>query len=178
MNQTGLDTNPRLSPTNTASAAIVEEQRRLYEGDFYRKNRWRWLFRDDCRYRWHRLRDILQQIGFPMHRRNVLEVGFGSADLLLRFPSSCRLMGLELSRAAVEAVQGDQRLAAYRDHWFETMADGPPPDTPVAGGHRDQLAHAGACPRRPAAVGAGLRAAATRGAAGPLRPAGDARFRF
>jgi len=116
---------------SNAQSAILNEQRRRYEGGFYRRHRWRWLFRDDCRYRWHRLRDILQQIGFATRQRTVLEIGFGSGDLLLRFPTSCRLMGLELSRAAVEAVQADPRLASYREHWLDTVGpDGSLPAPP------------------------------------------------
>jgi len=110
---------------------ILEEQRQRYEGPFYRRNRWRWVFRDDCRYRWHRLRETLQQLGFAAYRCSVLEIGFGSGDLLFSFPSSCRLMGLELARSAVEAVQADPRLATYREHWFETVGgDGALPAPP------------------------------------------------
>lgn len=105
----------------SSGRAILEEQRERYESDFYRRSRWRWTFRPDCRYRWHRLREVLLELGFAASRRSVLEIGFGSGDLLFRFPSSCRLMGIELSRAAVDAALADPRLRQYRQHWFETL---------------------------------------------------------
>lgn len=100
---------------------ILHEQRDRYEGTFYVKNRWRWIFRDDCRYRWHRLREALNHFGISPLRQTVLEVGFGSGDLLFQFPSSCTLMGIELSADAVRAIEEDPRLAFFADHWFASV---------------------------------------------------------
>ncbi len=97
---------------------ILLQQKRQYEGSFYRKTRWRWVFRDDCRYRWNRLLEFLGQVGFGLHQKTVYDIGFGTGDLLYLFPTSCRLMGVELSADAVEAIEQDPRLAAYADHWF------------------------------------------------------------
>lgn len=117
--------------TDPQAADILDDQRRLYDGGFYRHRRWRWSFRDDCRYRYHRLKELLPQLGFSLHQRRVLEVGFGSGDLLLMFPTSCKLMGVELSAAAVDAVRSDPRLRLHQDHWFTTVdPDGALPRPP------------------------------------------------
>jgi SAM-dependent methyltransferase len=100
---------------------VLSQQRNLYQGTFYRRHRWRWMFRDDCRYRWHRLREVLFTLGISSLRKVVYEIGFGSGDLLFQFPSSCTLMGAELSADAVTAIQSDPRLALYRDHWFRAL---------------------------------------------------------
>jgi SAM-dependent methyltransferase len=111
--------------------SILLRQKRQYGGSFYRTNRWRWAFRDDCRYRWNRLLEFLAQIGFGIHSRTVYDVGFGTGDLLFLFPTSCRLMGTELSEEAVAAIQVDSRLEPYTDHWFEPVgADGVLPAPP------------------------------------------------
>jgi SAM-dependent methyltransferase len=110
---------------------ILLQQKRQYQGSFYRRNRWRWVFRDDCRYRWNRLLEFLGQVGFPLHQRTVYDIGFGTGDLLYLFPTSCRLMGVELSADAVEAMELDPRLATYADHWFGTVnPDGTLPEPP------------------------------------------------
>lgn len=119
---------------NSPSTRILRQQRGLYEGVFYRRNRWRWAFRDDCRYRKNRLHEVLGQMGWSLANRRVFEIGFGTGDLLFQFPSSCTLMGTELSRDAVDAIQRDPRLEHYEGHWFKTLQpDGtvPLPDLPV-----------------------------------------------
>lgn len=113
---------PPVRPTR--ARAILREQRDLYEGAFYVKSRWRWLFRDDCRYRWHRLREAMNHFGLSPLRQKVLEIGFGSGDLLFQFPSSCTLMGIELSADAVQAIEADPRLRLYADHWFAPLTPG------------------------------------------------------
>lgn len=125
-----LDYRDSQSPQNR----ILGQQRKLYEGVFYRRNRWRWTFRDDCRYRKNRLHELLAQLGWATVNRRVFEIGFGTGDLLFQFPTSCTLMGAELSADAVEAIQKDPRLALYKSHWFRTMEpDGsvPMPEQPV-----------------------------------------------
>ena len=110
---------------------ILIRQKELYEGDFYRRGRWRWTFRDDCRYRWHRLREYLTGAGFSLEQQRVLELGFGSGDLLLLFSTSCTLMGIELSQSAVDAIGQDPRLAHYRHTWFRALRpDGAMPEPP------------------------------------------------
>jgi SAM-dependent methyltransferase len=103
--------------------SILRQQAKLYEGTFYIKNRWRWIFRDDCRYRWNRLTEFLIQIGFAFYQKNVFEIGFGTGDLLFLFPSSCKVMGAELSKAAIEAIKSDPRIKQYSSFWFEQMKD-------------------------------------------------------
>ena len=113
----------------------LQEQRSIYSRGFYARNRWRWHFRDDCRYRRRRLREILQLLNFDREDRRIYDVGFGTGDLLLDFPRSCFLMGAELSQDTITGICSDPRLAGYRGHWFGVVEDGntPPfPDGPLA----------------------------------------------
>ena len=70
--------------------------------------------------------------GFSLERQRVLELGFGSGDLLFLFSTSCTLMGTELSQSAVDAIEQDPRLTHYHDTWFRAaQADGTLPSPPV-----------------------------------------------
>jgi SAM-dependent methyltransferase len=112
-----------LFPLRPSQRDILAQQKELYEGEFYRTNRWRWVYRDDCRYRKNRLLEVIAQLGFSCHDARILELGFGTGDLLLQFPTGCTLMGVELSRAAVDAMIADPRLLQYRGHWFQPLLD-------------------------------------------------------
>lgn len=110
---------------------ILARQKELYEGEFYRTNRWRWVFRDDCRYRKNRLFEVLSQLGFGCADARIFELGFGAGDLLFQFPTGCTLMGVELSEAAVQAIAADPRLDRYHGDWFRPLAeDGSVPAPP------------------------------------------------
>jgi len=109
---------------NRSMESWLDEQRKLYEGGFYGSSRWRWVFRDDCRYRGRRLGEVLAMLGVAPAGFDIFELGFGTGDLLFRFPTSCALAGVELSAGAVDAIRNDPRLKAYRPGWFEVS----PPD--------------------------------------------------
>jgi len=109
----------------------LDRQKTLYEGGFYADCRWRWAFRDDCRYRRRRLAEVLQQLEISASGKTIFEVGFGTGDLLFHFPTNCTLMGVELSQDAVRAIQEDRRIRYYRNTWFRPLPpDGSLPDLP------------------------------------------------
>jgi len=127
--QTAFATSQAHDPQQT-----LDEQRTIYSGGFYLRNRWRWHFRDDCRYRRRRLQEVLDELAVDREGRRVFDVGFGTGDLLFTFPPSCTLMGAELSAEAVDGILGDPLLQRYAGHWFSPVArDGevPFPDQPV-----------------------------------------------
>lgn len=112
----------------------IDHQRSLYHKGFYSRNRWRWVWRDDCRYRRRRLWEVLNGLKFNPEHGRILDVGFGTGDLLFTFPLSCSLLGVELSPDAVEAISADPRLTSYHAWHFEVaLPDGsiPLPTTPV-----------------------------------------------
>ncbi len=118
-------------PNRPSLRDILSQQKDLYEGEFYRANRWRWVFRDDCRYRKNRLLEVLGQLGFSCDDARIFELGFGTGDLLFHFPTACTLMGVELSEAAVQAISADPRLDRYSGEWFRALAeDGSVPTPP------------------------------------------------
>ncbi|RJO65073.1 MAG: class I SAM-dependent methyltransferase [Myxococcales bacterium] len=117
-----------------AEKTVLEAQRKIYSGGFYLSKRWRWIFRDDCRYRRRRLAEVLDEIGYDPRERRVFDVGFGTGDLLFTFPESCTLMGVELSPEAVEAMLGEPRVKRYAGRWFEVVPENgetPLPPRPV-----------------------------------------------
>ncbi len=120
-----------LFPNRPSLRDIFLQQKDLYEGEFYQTNRWRWVFRDDCRYRKNRLLEVLGQLGFSCDDARIFELGFGAGDLLFQFPTACTLMGVELSEAAVQAISADPRLDRYHGEWFRPLApDGSVPAPP------------------------------------------------
>ena len=114
--------NNSLERVGSEQRKILDDQRRRYTG-FYSKARWRWLLRDDCRYRRRRLLEVLEQLAVRTDRKHVFEIGFGSGDLLFAFPPSCVLMGVELSRDAVQAVESDPRMSRYAGHFFDVVGE-------------------------------------------------------
>jgi len=100
---------------------ILEGQRRIYSGSFYNVNRWRWFFRDDCRYRRRRLKAVFKEIDFDPNGKRIFDVGFGTGDLLLSFPETCSLYGAELSAEAVEAIKNEPGIKKYPYSSFEVI---------------------------------------------------------
>lgn len=88
------------------------------------------LFRFDVRYRARRLRQMLRSCGVDLEGGRVLEVGFGGGDLLASFPSTCHVVGAEVSASAVERARRDPRFRAFRSARFAQADEGRPESLP------------------------------------------------
>ena len=103
----------------TVEARLELSQRERY-GQFYNEARRAFSgLRFDINYRKRRLHEVLRSLRIETERQTVLDVGFGSGDLLASFPSSCRVVGVDVSASAVRGAQRDprfQRFAAAEFH--------------------------------------------------------------
>jgi SAM-dependent methyltransferase len=99
---------------------------RFYEG-------WRRLegvLRFDVRYRCRRMQEVLAALGVGVEGRRVLDVGFGWGHMLLTFPASCQLWGVDISPSAVDTAARDPRFQAYAHASFHTVREEDPTDLP------------------------------------------------
>jgi ubiquinone/menaquinone biosynthesis C-methylase UbiE len=62
---------------------------------------------------------LLKAAGCPITNRSILEIGFGSGEVLLSFDRSCKIYGLELSNSAIHL--GEQKAAekGFQDYEFK-----------------------------------------------------------
>jgi SAM-dependent methyltransferase len=86
--------------------------------------------RFDINYRRRRLHEVLRELGVPTLEQLVLDVGFGSGELLLSFPQSCRLVGVDVSASAVVAAERDPRFATFRAADFFCVPEAQPEAMP------------------------------------------------
>lgn len=96
--------------------SVVELQRNVYSGGFYRRfRRLRWLLRYDCRYRLLLMEELFLRHDIPFERQRVFELGFGTGDLLLRFDTSCAVHGCEISADAIRMVEVEAAGLGFDD---------------------------------------------------------------
>jgi len=102
-----------------ADPVEVSHQRKVYENGFYRRfRRLRWLLRYDCRYRLLVMEELFSRHAVPFEHQKVYELGFGTADLLLRFDTSCMIHGCEVSEEAIDQLRCSVDLSAWRQAAF------------------------------------------------------------
>jgi len=101
---------------------LVDEQRRRY-ADFYGHARWRFRVRYDCRQRRWALGRILRRFDLALRDLTVLDIGFGSGDLLFEAEPSCRICGIEVSASAIAEARTIAARRGYRDHDFREATD-------------------------------------------------------
>jgi ubiquinone/menaquinone biosynthesis C-methylase UbiE len=104
------------------AARLLAEQRARY-ADFYGTRRWRFRVRYDCRQRRYAVRDMLERLGVRLHERTILDIGFGSGDLLFLAERSCRICGVEVSQSAIHAARAIAERSGYRDHDFRDASE-------------------------------------------------------
>jgi len=121
----GSDAAARPHPVPAPPPPGVFAQQRGRYADAYARNRWRFRVRYDCRQRRYSLRTIAERLGMPLRGRTILDVGFGSGDLLFLADPSCRVCGVELSRSAIDRARATAARRGYRDFDFrEAREDG------------------------------------------------------
>jgi 2-polyprenyl-3-methyl-5-hydroxy-6-metoxy-1,4-benzoquinol methylase len=108
-----------LSQTHRYASFYSELSRRL--------NRLRF----DVSYRRRRLRTVLAELGVGVEGRRVVDVGFGAGELLSSFPTSCTLLGVDVSASAVDGACRDRRFARYAAARFQTVPEDHPEQLPA-----------------------------------------------
>jgi 2-polyprenyl-3-methyl-5-hydroxy-6-metoxy-1,4-benzoquinol methylase len=82
--------------------------------------------RFDVDYRRRRLQEVLAELHGKVDELRVLDFGFGSGSLLLAFPESCSLYGVDVSVSAVHRAEQDERFAAYAGARFQAIPEDQP----------------------------------------------------
>jgi len=88
--------------------------------------------RFDVSYRKRRLQEALVELRGEIDGLRVLDFGFGSGSLLLGFPESCRLCGVDVSDSAVQRADTDERFAVYAEARFLAVPEDRPELLPDA----------------------------------------------
>jgi SAM-dependent methyltransferase len=95
-------------------AAVLELSQQPRYSEFYTHARRAFSrLRFDVNYRKRRLHEVFRALGIQTEDQRVLDVGFGAGDLLLSFPSSCRVVGVDVSSSAIDAAREDERFARF-----------------------------------------------------------------
>lgn len=84
------------------------------------------VLRFDVSYRKRRLQEVLRELRGEVAGLRVLDFGFGSGSLLLGFPHSCRLCGVDVSDSAVRSAESDERFAHYGETRFVAVPEDRP----------------------------------------------------
>ena len=110
----------------TGGASLELSQHVRYAQFYTRTRRLFSRLRFDINYRKRRLHEVLHALGVTTEGARVLDVGFGAGDLLLSFPSSCRVHGVDVSPTAVAAARADDRFARFASAQFATIPEDQP----------------------------------------------------
>jgi SAM-dependent methyltransferase len=111
--------------------AILQLSQTERYAEFYTRARRRFArFRFDIHYRCRRLHEVLAALELPTSGQLVLDMGFGSGELLASFPHSCRVIGMDVSASAVAAARRDPRFARFRQASFQRVPEAAPEAMP------------------------------------------------
>jgi len=111
--------------------AVLELSQRERYGQFYSEARRAFsALRFDINYRKRRLHEVLRDLRIETERQLVLDVGFGSGDLLASFPVSCHLVGVDVSSSAVEGARRDARFQRFAAAEFHDVPEDRPDAMP------------------------------------------------
>jgi 2-polyprenyl-3-methyl-5-hydroxy-6-metoxy-1,4-benzoquinol methylase len=80
--------------------------------------------RFDIRYRARRLQEVLAALRVDPAGRRILDFGFGGGELLLSFPSSCSVVGVDVSSSAVQRARDNAAFRRFRAARFATIDEG------------------------------------------------------
>jgi SAM-dependent methyltransferase len=111
--------------------AVLQLSQAERYADFYTRARRRFArFRFDIDYRCRRLHEVLEALAVPTRELLVLDMGFGSGELLASFHDSCSVIGLDVSASAVDAARRDPRFARFRQASFQRVPEDEPEAMP------------------------------------------------
>jgi SAM-dependent methyltransferase len=105
-------------------------QKLIYDGAYRGAQRVRRLLRFDIRYRCRRMHEVLGELNLDVSGANVLDVGFGTGDMLASFPIDCTVHGAEISNSAVDAAEQNGRFVDFRRASFALVGEDTPDDLP------------------------------------------------
>jgi SAM-dependent methyltransferase len=84
---------------------------------------WGNRLRFDVHYRCRRLPEVLRELGIPLTRQRVLDIGFATGDLLATFPRSCAIWGVDVSPTALEHAERSPLLSGFAQRRFTLLQE-------------------------------------------------------
>jgi ubiquinone/menaquinone biosynthesis C-methylase UbiE len=100
------------------TAEVVSQNVHMFD-TYYRKPDWWFRFRYDTQVKRKTCLHLLKTVGRSLSNQRVLEIGFGSGEVLFSFNRNCELHGIELSDSAIEQAEQKARRLGYKDFRFQ-----------------------------------------------------------
>ncbi len=91
---------------------IVDKNKQIYENLYARKLGFRFAF--GVQQKKKTIKYILKKLKIPLKNKKVLDIGFGSGEMLFIFDNSCELYGTEISGNAVERCSVKAKKLKYK----------------------------------------------------------------
>jgi len=96
----------------------VDKNKQIYENLYSRKLEFRFAF--GVQQKKKTIKYILKKLKILLKNKKVLDIGFGSGDMLFIFDNSCELYGIEISENAVERCDIKAKKLKYK-HDFRVI---------------------------------------------------------
>lgn len=90
-------------------------------GQYYNKPAWWFRWRYDTQIKKKTCLALLEKLNIDWSNKKILEIGFGSGDILFSFPRSCELFGVEISASAVEQARTRAAKNGYTRYTFSLL---------------------------------------------------------
>ncbi|CEG11024.1 hypothetical protein MSIBF_A10009 [groundwater metagenome] len=97
---------------------FVDKNKEIYENLYSRKLGFWFAF--GVQQKKKTIKYILKKLKIPLKNKKVLDIGFGSGDMLFIFDNSCELYGIEISENAVERCSIKAKKLGYK-HDFRVV---------------------------------------------------------
>jgi ubiquinone/menaquinone biosynthesis C-methylase UbiE len=96
-----------------------EANKKQYD-EYYAKPSWWFKLRYPTQIKRKTVGFLIKRAGILPTKLKVLEIGFGSGDVLLSFPTDCEICGIELSRSAISRAEKRAESKGFSTYSFVT----------------------------------------------------------
>jgi ubiquinone/menaquinone biosynthesis C-methylase UbiE len=100
----------------------LQENAKLYDS-YYDKPTWWFRFRYDTQVKKKTALHLLRKAKLTLSNKNVLEIGFGSGEVLFSFDTSCHIHGIEISSSAISLANKRAAKKGYSSYEFKQAED-------------------------------------------------------
>lgn len=109
---------------NMKSNKTLDNNVTLYS-DYYNKPSWWFKVRYESQFKKYTSLSLLSKQDVEWHDKTILELGFGSGDILFSFPSDNYLIGAELSESAIKKAKKKAEKKNYKKTKFYDIRQSP-----------------------------------------------------
>jgi len=103
---------------------VINENLRVYE-DYYNKPSWWFKLRWDTQVKKKTCLHLVKKIPVKWQGKTIVELGFGSGDVIFSFPNDNTLIGAEISKSAIENANRRAENRGVQTFDFYSVADFP-----------------------------------------------------